>query len=84
MHEIVKYFILTEIQKQCLNPMPEPLIGPGRPAEQLPACLALLRQAGWGNGAYCPVVASTTPGLGSNAHRAAVLNNVTGPGDQWR
>ena len=40
MHEIVKYFILTEIQKQCLNPMPEPLIGPqpthwlsrGRPA----------------------------------------------------
>ena len=34
MHEIVKYFILTEIQEQCLNPMPEPLIGPGRPAEQ--------------------------------------------------
>ena len=33
MHEIVKYFILTEIQEQCLNPMPEPLIGPGRPAE---------------------------------------------------
>ena len=33
MHEIVKYFILTEIQKQCLNPMPERLIGPGRPAE---------------------------------------------------
>ena len=33
MHEIVKYFILTEIQEQCLNPMPERLIGPGRPAE---------------------------------------------------
>ena len=35
MHEIVKYFILTEIQEQCLNPMPERLqrlIGPGRPA----------------------------------------------------
>ena len=31
MHEIVKYFILTEIQEgQCLNPMPERLIGPGR------------------------------------------------------
>ena len=30
------------------------------------------------------IVASTTPELGSNAHRAAVLNNVTGPGDQWR
>ena len=29
MHEIVKYFILTEIQEQCLNPMPERLIGPG-------------------------------------------------------
>ena len=35
MHEIVKYFILTEIQEQCLNPMPEPLIGPGRPAESV-------------------------------------------------
>ena len=37
MHEIVKYFILTEIQEQCLNPMPERLIGPGRPAELLGA-----------------------------------------------
>ena len=35
MHEIVKYFIFTEIQEQCLNPIPEPLIGPGRPAELL-------------------------------------------------
>ena len=33
MHEIVKYFILTEIHEQCLNPMPGRLIGPGRPAE---------------------------------------------------
>ena len=40
MHEIVKYFILTEIQKQCLNPMPEPLIGPGRPAEHIRMQLA--------------------------------------------
>ena len=30
----MKYFILTEIQEQCLNPMPERLIGPGRLAEQ--------------------------------------------------
>ena len=29
MHEIVKYFIFTEIQKQCLNPMPERLIRQG-------------------------------------------------------
>ena len=27
MHEVVKYFILTEIQEQCLNPVPERLIG---------------------------------------------------------
>ena len=40
MHEIVKYFILTEIQEQCLNPMPEPLIGPGRPAEYTHATAA--------------------------------------------
>ena len=36
MHEIRKYFTLTEIHQQCLNSMPEPLIGPGRPAELLP------------------------------------------------
>ena len=35
MHEIAKYVILTEIQEQCLNPMPEPLIGPGRPPAEL-------------------------------------------------
>ena len=35
MHEILKYFILTEIQKQCLNPMPGRLIGPGRPADRV-------------------------------------------------
>ena len=46
MHEIVKYFILTEIQEQCLNPMPEPLIGPGRPAELMCAVYARVMAIG--------------------------------------
>ena len=57
MHEIVKYFILTEIQKQCLNPMPEPLIGPGRPAE-----LARPAAAGPGPGAQCAAASSQCSG----------------------
>ena len=48
MHEIVKYFILTDIQEQCLNPMPEPLIGPGRPA----ARLRLMQAAGAGGAGW--------------------------------
>ena len=53
MHEIVKYFTLTEIHQQCLNSMPEPLIGPGRPAEVgaawLPARGRRVRLQRWQN-----------------------------------
>ena len=35
MHEIAKYFILTGIQKQCLNPVPATRSGPSRPTEVL-------------------------------------------------
>ena len=35
MHEIVKYFILTENQEQCLNPVHATRSGPRRPTEVL-------------------------------------------------
>ena len=35
MHEIVKYFILTENQEQCLNPVHATRSGPSRPTEVL-------------------------------------------------
>ena len=33
MHEIAKYFLLTEIQEQCLNPVPATRSGPSRLTE---------------------------------------------------
>ena len=33
MHEIVKYLLFTEIQEQCLNPVPATRSGPSRPTE---------------------------------------------------
>ena len=35
MHEIAKYFLLTEIQEQCLNPVPATRSAPSRPTEDL-------------------------------------------------
>ena len=71
MHEIVKYFILTEIQEQCLNPMPEPLIGPGRPAEVLSICNGCCHALPQVLAVLLPVVLAVPRGAGRSERQVA-------------